>query len=527
MSAERAAERQSFTPSFFIYSPTTHRLRVIAVGLLVAAGCINYLDRAAVAVAEPQIHQELHLSYGQVGVLLSAFAWSYGLAQIPAGTLLDRFGARRTLGVGLVLWSLAQLGATFVRSLSQFIVARVALGLGESPMYIGGTRVCTDWFALDQRALPIAIFNSSSGLAPALAPPLLTWLMLAFGWREMFLIAGLGGFAVTALWVVFYRAPENADVPAADLAEIRRQDSADVPHIGFRQALWLLRFPTTWGMFLGFFGVVYISWLYATWLPAYLESSRHQSVASAGFWAAVPLAAGFFGALGGGFISEGLIRRGLQSGSGLPLAHRLRPAGGRILHNRGVAERKRLCRNCPDRLRAFRGERRLELRMGSAGCHCATERRCDARSHSKCRRLGGRRARAFRNRRAHPGQGIVRASLHPRRDHLARLRTDLSFRHAQQNYSLGVRVNPAYPLINRIFSLIWLARKGSKTPRPEVGRDQLGIAGKTRIDALKGPPPVVASWARGTCWEISYAIRQHCRRKKGDPRKSESSKAQA
>src|SRR5580698_8411305 len=128
MSAEPAAERQSFTPSSFIYSPTTHRLRVIAVGLLVAAGCINYLDRAAVAVAEPQI---------------------------PAGTLLDRFGARRTLGVGLVLWSLAQIGATFVRSLGQFIVARVALGLGESPMYIGGTRVCTDWFALDQRALPI------------------------------------------------------------------------------------------------------------------------------------------------------------------------------------------------------------------------------------------------------------------------------------------------------------------------------------------------------------------------------------
>jgi MFS family permease len=312
MSAEPAAERQSFTPSSFIYSPTTHRLRVIAVGLLVAAGCINYLDRAAVAVAEPQIHQELHLSYGEVGVLLSAFAWSYGLAQIPAGTLLDRFGARRTLGVGLVLWSLAQIGATFVRSLGQFIVARVALGLGESPMYIGGTRVCTDWFALDQRVLPIAIFNSSSGLAPALAPPVLTWLMLAFGWREMFLIAGLGGFAVTALWVVFYRAPEKADVPAADLAEIRRQDSADVPHIGFRQALWLLRFPTTWGMFLGFFGVVYISWLYATWLPAYLESSRHQSVASAGLWASVPLAAGFFGALGGGFISEGLIRRGLS-----------------------------------------------------------------------------------------------------------------------------------------------------------------------------------------------------------------------
>jgi sugar phosphate permease len=297
----------------FAYSFTTRRLRTIAVALLVGAGCVNYLDRAAVAVAEPQIHQELRLSYDQIGVLLSAFAWSYGLAQIPAGTLIDRFGPRRILGLGLILWSLAQVGATYVRSLGQFITARVALGLGESPMYIGGSRVCTDWFALDQRALPIAIFNSSSGLAPALAPPLLTWLMLMFGWRVMFLIAGLAGFAIAVLWVLLYRAPEAAGIPPADLAEIRRQDSASVEHVGLRQAAWLLRFPTAWGMFFGFLGVVYISWLYATWLPAYLEDARHQSIASAGFWASIPLGAGFLGALGGGFISRWLGQSGVDA----------------------------------------------------------------------------------------------------------------------------------------------------------------------------------------------------------------------
>jgi len=297
----------------FAYSSATRRLRTIAVILLVGAGCVNYLDRAAVAVAEPQIHQELKLSYDQLGVVLSAFAWSYGVAQIPAGTLIDRFGPRRILGAGLILWSVAQIAATSVRSLGQFIAARVALGLGESPMYIGGSRVCTDWYALDQRALPIAIFNSSSGLAPALAPPLLTWLMLAFGWRIMFLIAGLAGFAIAILWVALYRAPESASIPAADLTEIRRQDSANVQHVGFQQALWLLRFPTSWGMFFGFFGVVYISWLYATWLPAYLENVRHQSIASAGFWAAVPLGAGFLGALGGGFIARALDEHGLDA----------------------------------------------------------------------------------------------------------------------------------------------------------------------------------------------------------------------
>ena len=243
-----ALERWPASHVPFAYSPMTRRLRTIAVILLVGAGCVNYLDRAAVAVAEPQIHQELALSYDQIGVLLSAFAWSYGLAQIPAGTLIDRFGPRRTLGLGLIFWSLAQIAATFVSSLGQFITARVALGLGELPMYIGGSRVCTDWFARDQRALPIAIFNSSSGLAPALAPPLLTWLMLSFGWRIMFLIAGLAGFAIAVLWAVLYRGPKTAHIPAADLAEIRRGDVENVPHLGLRQAAWLLGYRTSWGM---------------------------------------------------------------------------------------------------------------------------------------------------------------------------------------------------------------------------------------------------------------------------------------
>jgi MFS family permease len=285
-------------------------MRTLAVTLLVAAGCVNYLDRAALAVGNPEIRAELGLSYSEMGLLLSAFAWSYGLAQIPAGVLVDRFGPRKALGAGMIVWSLAQIAGGFVHSLHQFLGARIALGLGESPMYIGGTRVCADWFPLRKRALPIAIFNSSSALAPALAPPLLTMLMLAHGWRVMFIVAGLAGFVVALLWVLYYRAPRDADVPAADIEEIHRDDGASIEHVGWQQVLWLLKFPTTWGMFLGFFGVVYVSWLYATWLPGYLEIARHQSIANAGIWSGLPLAAGFFGAVAGGVISDRLGRAG-------------------------------------------------------------------------------------------------------------------------------------------------------------------------------------------------------------------------
>lgn len=295
------------------FSPRTRRLRAVAVILLVAAGCVNYLDRAALAVGEPDIRAALHLSYGEMGLLLSVFAWSYGLAQIPAGVLVDRFGPRAILTAGLVLWSVAQIFASFVISLTQFLSARIALGAGESPMYVGGTRVCADWFALEERALPIAIFNSSSALAPALAPPLLTWLMVVFGWRMMFLIAGLAGFLIMIVWVALYREPQEAAVPDEDLAEIRRGEEQESAALGWSQVPWLLRFRAAWGMFLGFSGVVYVSWLYATWLPGYLEAQRHLSVVSAGFWASLPLAAGFLGAVSGGVIAERLGRMGMNA----------------------------------------------------------------------------------------------------------------------------------------------------------------------------------------------------------------------
>jgi MFS family permease len=291
------------------YAPRTRRLRLIAVTLLIVAGCVNYLDRSAVAVGNPSIRQDLHLSFAQMGLLLSAFAWAYGLAQIPAGLAIDRFGPRRALGVGLVVWSVAQLAAGFVGSLGQFLAARIALGLGESPMYIGGTRVCADWFAIKNRALPIGIFNSSSALAPALAPPLLTVLMLAFGWRVMFLLAGAAGLVVAIAWVLLYRAPEEAGIPAEDIAAVHAGDGPQTEMIGLSQLAWLLKFRTSWGMFFGFFGVVYLSWMYATWLPGYLEAQRHLTIGAAGWLSSIPLAAGFLGAVAGGYFSQLLGRR--------------------------------------------------------------------------------------------------------------------------------------------------------------------------------------------------------------------------
>ena len=292
-------------------SPQARRMRVLALSLLIVAGTINYLDRSALSIGNSTIRASLHLSDVQMGLLLSSFAVAYALAQLPVGILIDRYGPRRLMSIGLLLWSAAQLCAGAVTGFGQFILARAALGIGESPMYLAGTKVCSNWFQARGRAVPIGLFNASSALGPAIAPGILTALMIAFGWRWMFVIIGAAGLVIAVLWNLVYRDPGHAGITAAEQAWIHAEDDeADEarPLTGWTS---LIGQPTTWGMAAGFFGVIYLTWLYGTWLPDYLERARHLSVVQAGLWTSVPQACGFFGALLGGLASRSLAAGGM------------------------------------------------------------------------------------------------------------------------------------------------------------------------------------------------------------------------
>lgn len=276
------------------------RGRTVALTLLVVAGCVNYFDRSALSIGNGAIRAEFGLSLAEMGVLLAVFEIAYGIAQIPVGLLIDRFGPRRALGAGMALWSAAQIAAAGVAGFASFAAARAALGIGEAPMYLAGTKVCTEWYPPRDRAWPIGLFNASSALGPALAPPLLTALMLAFGWRWMFAIIGLAGLVVLVAWLVLYRDPDPPAGPSA------------TPLPSTARLRVLLRDPVAWCMASGFFGVIYLSWLYATWLPDYLAQARHLSVAQIGIWAGVPQGCGFIGALAGGAVPHLLARRGIS-----------------------------------------------------------------------------------------------------------------------------------------------------------------------------------------------------------------------
>jgi len=150
-----------------------------------------------------------------MGVLLSAFLWTYALAQAPVGALIDRFGPRRLLGGALGLWSAAQAATGFAGSLGALIAARLALGVGESPQFPVGARVVRDGFEPEHRGAAAGVFNSASTLGPAISPPIVTALMLALGWRGAFIATGLAGFLVAAIWLALYRDRRADDAPAA------------------------------------------------------------------------------------------------------------------------------------------------------------------------------------------------------------------------------------------------------------------------------------------------------------------------
>jgi MFS family permease len=292
------------------------RLRTVAVGLLVLAGCINFVDRSAVSIALPAIRNDLHLSEAESGLLLSAFAWSYAVAQLPAGSLVDRLGARAALAGGLAAWSAVQMATSLVTGLPSFIAARVALGLGESPMFVGGARVCADRFAPAERAVPLGLLNASASLGPAIAPLVLTPLMVSLGWRSAFAVLGAAGLAVAVAWGTIYR---NAAPSAGSTPQIA----------GPAQWLKLLQQRAVWGLLLGFAGTVYMTWLYVTWLPGYLHDRWHMAPAQAGLWSALPQFFGFAGAIGGGWLSDRLTMIASERAARqLPLAIGLYVAAG-------------------------------------------------------------------------------------------------------------------------------------------------------------------------------------------------------
>jgi MFS family permease len=281
--------------------------------MLLITGAVNYVDRVALSIANPLVRADLHLSIADMGVLLSVFLWTYALCQLPVGAMIDRLGPRWLLGIGVILWSLAQVAVGFVGTMGQFVWTRVFLGIGESPQFPLGARVVRNWYNVKDRGVPTGIFNSASTLGPAIAPPLLTALMIGLGWRWMFIVIGLAGLVLGVVWFMIYRDPSAHRLDAGEQRYLLEgEDNSAGQTVSFAEWRHLFAFRTTWGMIFGNFGSGYMIWLYAAWLPGYLEIQRHMTIAHTGIVAAIPYVFGFLGSLFGGWVCDRLVRGGFS-----------------------------------------------------------------------------------------------------------------------------------------------------------------------------------------------------------------------
>jgi ACS family hexuronate transporter-like MFS transporter len=294
-------------------------LRWWIVSLIFLATLINYIDRLTISVLAPVITKDLGLSNTEFGGVVVWFLLAYTISQSVSGKLYDRVGTRLGFTFSIITWSAAAAGHAFARGLSSLSALRFVLGFGEAGNWPGAAKAVAEWFPARERALGMAIFNSGAAIGSVVAPPLIVWLQLRYGWQTTFLVTGALGFLWLALWLVFYQTPERHKWITKEERELIREapevesETEGVAVVKSDAApRWrdLLRHRQVWAIVLARFFTDPVWWLYITWLPLYLYNARGFSLKEIGLFAWVPYVAADAGSLLGGWASGYLISRG-------------------------------------------------------------------------------------------------------------------------------------------------------------------------------------------------------------------------
>jgi len=295
---------------------------------------VNYLDRGNLSIALPVIKHDWSLGNLQVGIILSAFQWTYAFANVPAGWAVDRFGPRRVIIVAGLAWTLSAAATGLATGLAGLVAARAFLGLAESPMFPAGIKVVDSWFPHREKAVAVASFEVAVQIGMAGAPILGALLIASFGWRLMFVAIGALSLIPLLIWYIAYRQPENDHALQADervlIMSGRKQNEAVPPSL----AEWrgLFTHVQTWAMIAGGLSFAGMQSFYA-WLPIYLHQTRHFSLVKAGGSVSLLSVAGIVGVVTGALLSDLAIRRGWQ----VLAARRLLVVAGSLLGAAAIA----------------------------------------------------------------------------------------------------------------------------------------------------------------------------------------------
>jgi MFS family permease len=269
---------------------TTHR-RYWVFFLLFLFNVIAYVDRVNMSVAGKPIGHEFGLSPIALGYLFSSFLWAYVLMMLPGGRLIDHWGTHVVASLATVVWSTAQMATGIVSSFVTMLVARLGLGIGEAPFAPVTYGSVRSWSPYTERGTAIAAISAGPPLGLALGAPLVGWLIERLSWRWYFIITGAVGFVWVAVWLSLVSSMEKTRwLPQAEREQILAERNAGIEPtsqggVGY---LGLIRCPAMWGLFISQGCLVYTFYLYMSWLPNYLQTTRGISIVGSGLYTAIP-----------------------------------------------------------------------------------------------------------------------------------------------------------------------------------------------------------------------------------------------
>jgi ACS family glucarate transporter-like MFS transporter len=310
---------------------STVRWRILS--LLFVISMVTYLDRVNIAIAATHIMREFNLSAPNMGKVFSAFVFAYGLFQLPGGWLGDRYGPRIVLSGAIAWWSIFTLLTALAASIFplsllpvvvSLIVVRFCLGIGEAAAFPNFNRTIANWIPPTKRAFASSAPLAGGGLGAALTPPLIAWLIVAYGWRESFYVCAALGLVVAAAWYWYSRDRPDQHSSVNDLeltlirsGSLKSPDAANQNPDIKRKTPWsaILRARNVWILTLINFSCGYVIYIYLTWFYVYLVEARKLSFVQGSFYTTGPfIAITILTPLGGALCDRAVKRFGKRVG---------------------------------------------------------------------------------------------------------------------------------------------------------------------------------------------------------------------
>ena len=270
------------SPTALMTSPTAiGSYRWIVCALLFFATTVNYMDRQILSLLKPILDNQMGWTNEQFGAVNAAFAGAYAIGSLVFGWLVDRIGSKIGYSISIAGWSLAALGHALVTTVSGFFIARICLGISESGNFPSSIKTVALWFPKKERAFATSLFNSGANFGPIIAPVIIPWIALTWGWQAAFIVAGLAGFIWLSLWIPLYDVPERQKrLSGAELAYIQSDpDESHAEAPGKVPWLRLLKLRQAWSIIVARFLTDPVWWFFLIWLPDYFKKTRNLDIA--------------------------------------------------------------------------------------------------------------------------------------------------------------------------------------------------------------------------------------------------------